>query len=595
MDNPQGLYSAQSPLNRSYYHQGRIRDSQVPLYPLEDTEPHKSNYKPIFLLIIAAIIGYLAYQNSPMYYDKLVRFWREKTKRPVQPSQPKDAIDPLNCEFRQLNFDSGDLDHLKEQMKAQHAQLECSIPYLPTAANQKASVQELLQNPEDLETATGQLAKLNLDDTFEHFNEFIPGVKVFPNSSKEQIQKAADAISQQTDLLKNIEKFNDPSQLTGLALDVNSLYLTLRNLIFKRDKLNKYRNDLIDMAHQLPDCQKDNDVLKLKIATHDAQHGELLKSMANLRDALEGKKQNLNELNQQKTTDKQKLGGEINDLRNKIGYFASKMSNRANIEVQIQSMLNLIDGNSAKIKNYQQTNLQLTADIQNWNTQQNDLITQIAAEKKGIAEMETKFKILELNLQLHYRNKNIKDFLEKMIDTRESAISEFGSIVNEKLEKEDSIKTFIQEFFKNVKALNQGGDDSAVVVELDNLIKEDKEELENFASKYISMVKIIREYKDTDIQINLLLKRQGEIKSNVESANDRIKKMLGTINELEYKIVEGENTRDRHEKTISTLGEQNTKTQGLIDTIRADLTTTQSSLEALQNEFENKEAEAKVD
>lgn len=594
MDNPHGAYGTQSPLNRSYYHQGRIRESQVPLYPQEDTESRKSSYKPLFWLFLAILSGLLLYSSSSMDYGKLVRFWREKTRRPAQPSQQKDAIDPLNCEFKELNFDSSHLDHLKEQLKAQHAKQQCSIPSLPTAANQRGSIQELLKNPEELETATGQLAKLNLDDTFEHFNELIPWVKVFPNSSKEQIQKADDAITYQTNLLKNIEKFNDPSHLTEFALDVNSLYLTLRNLVYKRDRLNKYRNDLIEMAHQLPNCQKDNDVLKMKIASHDVQHSELQKSFVSLRDTLERKKRELADLTQQKSNENNKFGGEINDLRNKVGHLASKLSNRSSIEDKIKSLLRVIDTNTAKIKNYEQSNTQLTSDIQKWKNQKNDIQSKIAAEKKSIAEMETKFKILELNLQLHYRNKSIKDFLEKMIDTRDAAMSEFGTLVNERFQEEDSMKSFIQEFFKNVKALNQSGDNSPTVLEIDNLIKEDKEELVNFASKYMSMVKIIRDYKDTDIQINLLIKRQGEIKSNIEAANGRINKMLEDDKALDFVIFEGEGTQRRQAGEIVSLGDENTTIQEKITSDKAELDKIQSSLDALQKELEAKEAEAKV-
>ncbi len=594
MDNPPGAYGTQSPLNRSYYNHGRIRESQVPLYPQQDVEDRKSNYKPLVWLLFGILTGLLLYSNSPIYYGKLVRFWREKTRRPIQPSHSKDATDPLNCEFKELNFECNDLDNLREKLKAQNSNMQCSISSLPTTANQKAGVQDLLKNPEELEVATGQLSKLNFDETFEQFNELIPAVKVFPNSSNEQVQKAADAITYQTELLKNMERFNDPTHLTNFALDVNSLYLTLRNLIYKRDRLNKYRNELIEMAHQLPNCQKDNDVLKMKIASNESQHQELLKNLNDLKTNIQKKRAEFDDLMNHRSIEKTRLGGEINDLRTRVGQLTSKLSNRATIESQIQGMLNSIESNAAKIKMFEQNNVQLGNDIQAWISQRTDLQSKISSEKKSIAEMETKFKILELQLQLHYRNRSIKDFLEKMIDTRDSTMSEFGSLVNEKLQEEDSIKSFIHEFFKNVEALNQNGGDAKSLSELDNMIKEDKEELVNFASKYMSMVKIIRDYKDTDIQIEILLKRQAEIKGNISAANDRISRMLEEIKTLDYKILEGQNTRDRHAKSIITLGEENTKTQEMVAVARKELDSSQSSLEILQKELERKESEAKV-
>lgn len=583
-------YGHQTPLNRSFQ-PGQIRPNT--LHPLSPEEPVSGSSLWKWLLFILLSVGAVAaYQNRHFFV------WPSRGSNDGEAPSTGQVADQGKEKDRAtrkttVDFSCNDLERLKRALREQSLTVKSTLPTLPTLASQQKLAGQVLSTPEQLETALGSLGQLNFDDIFDLFNELVPLSKVFQNSSKDQIAKPEKDLEQLREGLRPAEKFQKTDHVHSFALASNDLLGSYENLLSKRERLSKYRAHLIEATSLLPDCHKKRDDLQLRLSSFIEQDGKLRSAIDALQGQINSAKAGLNDLTGAHKDAATKAGLEITALSARMSDVRSKLAGRPKSEADIA-------GKKAELAKQLSKIADLTGQSEQSRAGMVELRSKLAANQRRIDEergrlngLETKQKMVELFLQLHYRNKSIKDFLEKLVDTSDRTASDFQRLLNEKLEEEDSIKTFIDEFFKNIKTLEGGGSD-VNVGELDRIIEQDKAELRDVMSKYAAMVKIIKEYKDTDIQIQLLLKRQEEITRDISTAQNTIEALLRENKAIDRQLADLDNLIERNARVAAGLAAENLKLEEAVKSLEVDLRALEHDLLKLQDQLTAKQEKLAV-
>mgnify|MGYP003441170836 FL=1 len=394
-----------------------------------------------------------------------------------------------------------------------------------------------------------------------------------------------NSVSELSQMINNVGKLEENTQsgdletllskdnIFELQLKANDLANSTKNLISKKKELEKIKSAIQLKKEDLDKCPSLLSSFYTELESSRDKIDQLTveeKKLADLIKESEAKIKNIREQSQNssallKIAD---LEQDTKSLKAKLVSFAKiekEISSRRLIIAELQSKKVLLDSEVFSFETQISENDNKISDLI---SQKNSYLAQIKLKEKSKAIMQMKFEFAS-------RNKYIKDFLMEMIKDKSNVSEELKIIFDEQMSAEDHIKQKL----KNI--VDENSDSQLVFTEQDmnDLINQDQKGISEINDLYIKLVHTIKQYKDTEIDIEKTKQTILTFESEITILLKKIQGIENQINEIQ--------------RTISKITSLKLKTVSSIDEINKKIKSHEDYIE--QNSFDPSTINIQID
>ena len=340
------------------------------------------------------------------------------------------------------------------------------------------------------------------------------------NSEKKSNNSSNSENFAESEKIGEISDFLDNKMISKLQLKINDLVLSNQNLAKKREILAQIKQKIFGELKAAPQCFSEIQNLSTLLFTEkekiDFAVENLKISETKFKD-LQTKITNFVNLKKSEEKEpllkKQAFEDEIENLKKSI---QAIQKTKLAIESKKQDKKNRED----EISKLQNSISLLENEISFSNTQKTADGKKLEDAHKKLKMLEGRFIIWEMKLELSLRNKNIKEFLLTLVNTKDGKQNDLQALFFEKIGTEKELKSILKEFIKQSKSNKDGNE--ITEEQMDAIISQDEEDFEAIARLYKELVKIVSEYKDIDLDIENIRIHLEQITSSKKTAQREI-------------------------------------------------------------------------
>jgi ATP-dependent 26S proteasome regulatory subunit len=433
------------------------------------------------------------------------------------------------------------LEQQEELIQTQEQKINFLILELKTS-NQKINEDKILQEAEKLEF------QKDLKNKIEQLNV----LKNKLESSQRNIDRLAETQEEQQKIIKNknekiktleIVVENNNKQIFDLKEEIKKITENLENKIKKNKLLSENQQKISNI--EISSLKKDISELRDKLILKEFVLESNKEQITNLFQQLEEKNNEISEMQNLNSLEKQKLQDDIEDNKKQLKKIKNNLdiaqSTITELRQTIKEQKNIIEQKQNKIENLEQ-NIKIKENIIN---SLNDQIIKVEQEIKNKKEQIEENKLLSTQE---------KQKLQNQINEKEKLILDLKSQLYSK-------ENFLIQAQEEINILrNQLQEQKDEIIFIKNLNEEEKNELKNDIKKQTKYLDILE--NDLDIAY----KNIDKLKQTVEEQTDIINNKQKQIFILEKDIEQKESSIENLSKKIENLEQDiNSKTKELIE------------------------------
>ena len=441
----------------------------------------------------------------------------------------------------------------------------------------------------DIETTRSMFDKLSA-----RMDQMIGGSHLDLKSTQEDFT-AVNAQLHDNGRYKDAERLLDNDFIYSVKGDVSNLVNSHKNLQEKKILLNGYRFNLFNQVRKLESVIKDIKSLKADFDSEKTREVELQNKLKEAEQVVHKVDKLMEDKEATMSNEQQKGLAELRDVSDKIEEIKMSIANVDKIREEIRQRndrisknQNMLDETDSKIADLEKHVDSLNAERKVKSTNFKNLhdMNEIYNSRKNIHNIK---------LEVLLRNKDIKSFLDKLINGQTN-IESLSELMNSKISDEEKLMVLMNQYNEESEKMDETEGktivdrDSVTSEELKSRIEKDRENFKQIMEKYLGLKKVVDEYEDPDLEIRNLKVKINEIEEKKQSNLDKQNKLKEEMNQLDKNI-------KNNTENIQDLKEKRKKIQDSIDQDKKFIKEKEDMLEDAERklkEFQNKKSSIDV-
>jgi chromosome segregation ATPase len=501
---------------------------------------------------------------------------------------------PSFCENKWSKFE--------EELKKQRFSVQKFLPVLPDHEEIKNNPKKYNFDEYQAKMKREQFELLEKDPVTMSMNKLLNSGEVNKRSDPELLKKAQDDLWAQNDLFKNQEKLLDDESIFRLKNITQDLTNSQKNLVDKKLRLNKFRNNYFQLMNKLEECNAKNEEFTDDLDKKNSEKDKITGLLKNTDRELESIDQKI-KINEANLTDEEKeRRRKIKELTDKIVDIKSKLKNEVNIQKDIEKKKSDIEIFLKRIEELKNQIEGENVNLGDYEKQIKDFENDNYVIEKKIQILQKKKRIHEMKLELTLRDDTVKEYLKTLLNG-DQKIEDLNDIFKVKIDEEKKLLESLEDFEK-IKQTMKGdvivdhGDTFEEKSNIEIIMKKDEEDLQQITSKYMELKKVLDKYKSGDLEIKMIRKTIKDLDEEIKLEDIKKGKNNRSLDELKNKLLRLRGNIDRNLKEVSAL-EYKIKeyrqfvfeNSEMLKNLRGDLLNYEEQLALIMNEIKEKQSE----
>lgn len=391
--------------------------------------------------------------------------------------------------------------------------------------------------------------------------------------------------------IQKSKKLLEKPTVFDLQLKVNDLVHSFQNLQKKKTALSKFHDTFFNSTTFSPaNCAKNITEITQQIELQK----EKLAYSANIRETWQKDLHRLEETIKTKLADNKASGplGQLHSLSLEIEALQKRRAGADKTLGELRRREELRGGYERDVDETNRAVALAGAGLSDLDAQ----LAKLRLEHEDILRQQkindSKQSLYKFKLEMASRNKHIKEFLMKLIDTREGRAKDIEAMFRDKIASEKDVQTMIKAFINQSREARS--EPRITDAEIDEIIQQDEKDVRDITKLYNELVKIINEYKDIDFDIELTSRNIA----NLETARKELERKLREVNARILELEGGRRTRvaalDADRAKIMDLRDKIAKISDYLAANRVDLEPIDRELETRRAELASLREQLKV-
>lgn len=558
-----------SMINRSYVSQGRVRSNIESVIDYQNSQTKLFKLTLILLVIMVGacllLIGHVFFNRgvsrvqevdttSWSTYDKIkYTFFNivPSKNRPTSDNQVKDPAQKSESGFFDhlkdlwpLDKGCGHLQKFEQKLKAQRFSVQRHIENLPNydhVKNNRSQYEISAELSQSCLADNLEATKLTFDGIMGSFDRIVGIGHLDLNSTPDDFTTLTTQIHDDENRYKEAERLLDNEFIYGVKANVNDLVNSHKNLQEKKVLLNGYRFNLFNHMKQLENTI--NEIKVAKQASDDQKAQEInLNNRLGEAGALVHKYEEL--IKQKEASMGKKEQNELAELRqmdDRIDEIKTYIVNAERIRTECHQKRDRISKNQNNISDIESRSSHIQSEIDKLQHQRKDKDNAFKNLADANELYENRKTIHAIKLEVLLRNKEIKEFLEKLINSKTN-MDNLTNLMDSKISNEEKLILLMNEYNEDSAKIDAMEGRTVVdqeTVTSDSLkgkIEKDREDFKRIMEKYIGLKKVVDEYEDPDLEIHNLKVKIQDISERKDKNLDEQKRLKNEIDKLDKQI-----------------------------------------------------------
>lgn len=416
--------------------------------------------------------------------------------------------------------------------------------------------------------------------------ESIFEVSLNQNSSRDDFVDVKKKLVDQSERYKDAERLLDNEFLDEVRLNVNDLSHSYRNYLNKKGRLNEFQEKfyvlmkkLEGISDELGLAKREVDEEKLKGADLDSKIAEANRLLEYYTGQINEKKNTLSAKEKERFEALKVLDEQINDLK-------KLLSSKPKIEAEISQKTNSITRNEALILQKEERVRKVREELAILRSKKADNEVKEGEFTFRRNQFEKTKLIHTIKLKAALKNREIKLFLDGLVDESKD-INSLEHLMGNKINDQKELLEQIERYKEESKKMDSKpgtiieDQETGNSEEIRSYISKDQEDLENIKSKYEELIKVVGEYKDSEIEINNRKTKILDIDRELKDLEKERKNYFKDDYNIQDKIDRLEREINNLENDIANLRRINSDNNEFIQTKTAFIRENEQKLEEL--------------
>lgn len=555
-----------SMINRSYFQHNNVKSNTESVV---DFQNNQTKFYKITMFVILLLVGACLLLMGHMWLNRLVdraddidrSGWTktDKLKYIVFNTVPKHArgtdveaaavssgpgfFENLK-EFWASDRSCGHLRELEQRLRGQRFAVQKHVEHLPSFEYVKSHREKYeLSNELNRSCLEGDLAstRATFDAITTDFDNLVGVGHLDLKSNADDFSTVNEQLREEEARFKDVERLLDNEFVYNVKGDANNLVNSAKNLQEKKILLNGHRHGLFNHMRHLEAII--NDIKNEK----DVVDSEKLRELDLIRRLNEAEAQ---VLRYEKSVHEKEhgMGGkhsnelaELRQLNDQIDEIRASIANAGKVKADCQARREKVSRDQAKANDIDHKLNDIQREIDSLNAQRREKNSALKSIDDGNDIHENRRMIHQIKLDVLLRNKDIKEFLEKMINSKTN-MKDLSKLVNSKISDEENLIALMNKYNEDSARMDAMEGTTVVDVEsvssdsVKNRIEKDREDFRRIMEKFLGLKKVVEEYEDPDLEIrNLKIKIQDIDDKKKHTASEQ-RRLRADIDRLDKAI-----------------------------------------------------------
>ena len=562
-----------SPINRSFVSQSRVRSTIESTIDYQHSQYTLSKIMKYLFGIIAIAMTLLLFFT---FYDKPTTKvvesidktgWSMYDNFKYSMFDIKPALRARKLEEQEVRAsapsrnESGFLDNLKDlwpgdkscgsirefeqKLRTQRFSVQRHVDHLPSLDDIRANRDKYeLSNELNRSCLEGELDLQSplFTNIISNFDSIVGVGHLTPKSTQEEFSVINTQLHNDESRYKDAERLLDNDFVYGVKSHVNDLVHSHKNLQEKRVLLNGYRFNLFNHLRQLELIINEIKNAKADVDTEKGREVDLHNKLAEAAALVSKYEKEMKEKEDSMSNRQQKELAEIRDVNDRIDEIRASIANadkiRADLRLRrdrISKTQGSIAANEAQIADTERESEKLQAE-------RRDKANAIKSLQDANEMYDNRRKIHAIKLDVLLRNKEIKKFLDKLINSNTN-IENLTSLMESKISDEEKLVLLMKDYNEESAAMDRM--DGKTVIETETVnsdtlkykIEKDRQDFKQIMEKYLGLRKVVEEYENPDIEINDLKVKIEDLHRQVDNNTREKSRIQNDIDKLDKHII----------------------------------------------------------
>lgn len=560
-------------------------------------------YLVFFIVLIILILIFRSYLilGNDTSIRKNLEDMAQKAKDNIMKSDTTKTEEEKTTEsWNWFGFCDNKWSKLEDELKNQRFGVQKFLPQLPDH-------EEIKNNPRKYDL-DGYAKKIKDQDFYlpdndpvtAAFNDMIKNKNVDKNSNLDDLKNLNLDLNSDKDKFKNAEKLLDNNFIFKLKKTTQDLTNSQKNLVNKKLRLNKFRQNYFVLMKKLEECSIKSRSFLTDLDKNKGEKDRIVENLKDIDAQLIDIELKIKERSSSLSGDERARRERLKNLKDKIMDIRSRVKDEPSLKrilakknYDIENFLERIKKLNMNISNAEQS----ISDLEN---RKSYLLNNNETINKKIQILEKKTKIHEMKLELSLRDYKVKAYLNTLLNA-DQKIEDLDGIVKSKISEEEKLLKSLEDFEKIRDAMKGDVivDNSETNEDKDHVtttIKKDKEDLKQITNKYMDLKKALESYQSGDIEIKMMKKTIEKLKGDIRGQNRERGLNLNELDQIEIKLRKFRLSIAKDKKEVSDLENRIAEyrkyifeTDDLQKKLRLELSDLEYQLKNLENQMrENK-------
>lgn len=563
-----------SPINRSFVSQSRVRSTIESTLDYKNSQVSLSKIMKYLFMILAAAIALLvlySFIDKPKTVvervDKTGWSLYDNVKYnlfDIRPDNKNIRVDEnmrSNTSRTETGFmenirelwpgdkGCGNIKELEQKLRSQRYSVQKHLDHLPSLDDIRANRDKYdLSNELSRSCREGDLDFKSsiFTNIMSNFDRLIGVGILTPKSTQDDFSAINAQLHTEQDRYKYAERLLDNEFIYSVKGDVNDLVHSHKNLQEKKVLLNGYRYSLFNHMRQLETVI--NDIKNAKADLDSEKASEIqLNSRLGEAEALVNKFNRM--MNEKEGTMGDRQQKELSELRaidDRIDEVKASIVNADKIRNELRNRRERILKTQHNASSIGNDIAELDREVSRLQAERKNKADTIKSIQDTSEMYENRKRIHMIKLEVFLRNKEIKAFLDKLINSNTN-MDNLTTLINSKITDEEKLMLLMKQYNEESEKLDQMEGRTIIDTErvtsdtLKTKIEKDRQDFKKIMEKYLGLKKVVEEYEDTDFEINNLKIKIQEIddknkhtageKARIQADIDKLDKQITNIDD----------------------------------------------------------------
>lgn len=555
-------------------------------------------YLIFFIILIVLILifrSYLTFGDDSSIKQNLENM-KQKARENIQSkTTPVDENDEESGSWTWFRFCDNKWSKLEEELKNQRFGVQKFLPELPDHDEIKNNPRKYDLDGYARKSENQDFYLSDNDPVTSVFNDLIKHKNLDKNSNPDDLKNLNSDLNLDKDKFKNAEKLLDNNFIFKLKKTTQDLTNSQKNLVNKKLRLNKFRQNYFVLMKRLEECSIKKRSFMDDLDKNKNEKQTIFDNLKDINDQLKDIELKLKERTSNLSSGERARREKIKNLKDRIMDIRSRIKDEPSLKREIEKKRLDIENFLQRIKQLN-NNISLNEgnmiDLEN---RRSDLLRDNQTINKKLQIIEKKKRIHEMKLELSMRDYKVKAYLNTLLNS-DQKIEDLDGIVKSKISEEEKLLQSLEDFEKIRDAMKgeviiDTSDTNDDKVFVQTTIEKDKMDLEQITTKYRDLKNALENYQSADIEIKMMKKTVETLKGDMEGLIRQRRMNLNELDGIEMKLKKFRMMIARDKKEVSELENRIAEyrkyifeTDEIQNKLRLELADLQFQLDNLENE-----------